>query len=85
MAHAFSLVCAEDSTDYTVTGIIVGVVLAAIFLLVFCMVSMQTQKAAKLSRKDGAQNTLAQRKWLGCMSLHPLSSVTSHTVGCGYF
>lgn len=71
IAHASSLVCAEDYTDYTVTGVIVGVVLAAIFLLVFCIVSLQTQKAAKLSRKDEAQNTLAQSKWLGCMSGYP--------------
>lgn len=78
MACAFSLVCAESSNANILLGVIVGILpavgslLAVIFLLVFCRASLKgTQKAAKISRKDGAQSTLAQRKWLGCVSLYP--------------
>lgn len=71
MACAFSLVCAESSNATIMLGVTMGILMVVIFLLVFCMLSgKETQKAAKLSRKDGVQSTLAQRKWLGCVSLH---------------
>ncbi|XP_031220687.1 integrin beta-2-like protein [Mastomys coucha] len=63
-----NLVCAESSNANILLGVIVGILpavgslLAVIFLLVFCRASLKgTQKAAKISRKDGAQSTLAQQ------------------------